>query len=189
MESIDHEADRLNSLVENLLDMSRVQSGALQPTIRPVGLDEVVPAALKGLDTRGREVVIDVAESLPPVEVDPALLERVVANVVDNALRYAAAGTQVRVEGARIGDRVDLRVVDRGSGIPVAHRDRVFQAFQRLGDSASDTGIGLGLAVAKGFVEALHGEISVEDTPGGGITMVIGLPIASSAVCEEVERV
>jgi two-component system sensor histidine kinase KdpD len=190
MRSIDNEADRLNKLVENLLDMSRLHAGSLQPAQRPVCLDEVVPAALAGLSGDAREVVVDVPESLPRVDVDPALLERVIANLVDNAVKHASNGSVVRVEAAQVADRVDVRVVDRGPGIPVAHRDRVFQPFQRLGDAAgAASGIGLGLAVARGFVEALHGEISVEDTPGGGVTMVVGLPIATTRVLETTEQV
>ena len=91
----------------------------------------------------------------------------------------------MRVEAAVVADRVDLRVVDRGCGIPLSQRGRVFQPFQRLGDTASETGVGLGLAVARGFVEAVGGELSVEDTPGGGVTMVIGLPIATPLVSKE----
>jgi two-component system sensor histidine kinase KdpD len=178
MQSIDAEADRLNKLVENLLDMSRLQAGALQPAKRPVRLDEIVPAALASLSTNGCEVTVDVAESLPRVDADPALLERGIANVVDNAMRHAAGATGVRVEAAQVADRVDVRVVDCGPGIPVSQRERVFQPFQRLGDTANGTGVGLGLAVARGFIEALNGEITVEDTPGGGITMVIGMPIS-----------
>jgi len=186
MESIDAQADRLHKLVENLLDMSRLQSGALQPASRPVALDEVIPAALAGIDARGREISVDIPVSLPVVHADPILLERAVANVVDNAIRHTGAGTAVRVEAASVAGRVDVRVVDRGPGIPLGQRERVFQPFQRLGDTASDTGIGLGLAVARGFVDAVGGELSVEDTPGGGVTMVIGLPVQSEVVLENV---
>lgn len=185
MGSIDAEADRLRKLVENLLDMSRLQSGALHLTRRPAGLDEIVPAALASLSGRARDVVVDVPESLPRVDVDPALLERAVANVVDNAVRHSGLSIPVRVEAAAVAGRVDLRVVDRGCGIPLSQREHVFQPFQRLGDTASDTGVGLGLAVARGFVDAVGGELTVEDTPGGGVTMVIGLPLATEALTEE----
>jgi two-component system, OmpR family, sensor histidine kinase KdpD len=188
MVSIDEEADRLHNLVENLLDMSRLQSGALQLTRRPTGLDEIVPAALASLGDRSHGVVVDVDESLPRVDVDPALLERAVANVLDNAVRHAGQVERekaVRVEAAAVAGRIDLRVVDKGSGIPVAQRDRVFEPFQRLGDTPSNTGVGLGLAVAKGFVDAVGGELTLEDTPGGGVTMVMALPIATSPLTQE----
>jgi len=179
MRAIDSDADRLNGLVENLLDMSRIQSGVITLDTRTVGLDEIVPAALASLGDRARNVVVEVAESLPRIEVDAALVERAVANVVDNAVRHSTDEYPVRIEAGVVGDRIDLRVVDRGVGIPLVQRDRLFQPFQRLGDTDSSTGIGLGLAVSKGFVEAVGGEILVEDTPGGGITMVISLPLAS----------
>ncbi len=182
MSAIDADADRLNGLVENLLDMSRIQSGVIHLDTRTVGVDEIVPAALASLGDRARNVVVDVSDSLPRVEVDAALVERAVANVVDNAVRHSTDDRPVRIEAGVIGDRVDLRIVDRGRGIPVAQRGRLFQPFQRLGDTDSGTGIGLGLAVSKGFVEAVHGEILVEDTPGGGITMVLSLPVATAVL-------
>ena len=177
MRSIDAEADRLHKLVENLLDMSRLQSGALQLACRPSELDEIVPAALASLSDAARDVVVDVPETLPRVDVDPALLERAVANVVDNAVRHSGpnvAGTRRSGGGGRPGRRARRRPGLRHPAF--AARARVFQPFQRLGDTASDTGVGLGLAVARGFVDAVGGELTVEDTPGGGVTMVIGLP-------------
>ncbi|MFI5041245.1 MAG: ATP-binding protein [Acidimicrobiales bacterium] len=175
LHTIDTEADRLNALVDNLLDMSRLQTGALQLNIRPVGLDEVVPAALASLSRLSCELAVDVPESLPRVEADPALLERAIANIVDNAVAHSQDCDPVRIEAGEVAGRVDLRVVDRGRGIPMSERDKVFQPFQRLGDRNNATGVGLGLAVAKGFVEAMGGELTMEDTPGGGITMVISL--------------
>ena len=125
-------------------------------------------------------MIVDVSDALPRVEVDVALVERAVANIVDNALRHSGPERPVRIEAGAIGGRVDLRIIDRGAGISLAQRDRLFQPFQRLGDTDSTTGIGLGLAVSKGFIEAVHGDILVEDTPGGGITMVLSLPVAVS---------
>ncbi|HWD71553.1 MAG TPA: ATP-binding protein [Actinomycetota bacterium] len=175
--TIEGEADRLNAVVSNLLDMSRLQTGALHLKLRAVGLEEVVSAALGSLAGDLSTLTVDVPDSLPAVEADPALLERAVANVVDNALSWSPSGRQVRVEAGEVGDRVDLRVIDQGPGIPMSERDRVFQPFQRLGDRGRVTpnGVGLGLAVARGFVEAMGGEILVEDTPGGGTTMVLSL--------------
>jgi two-component system sensor histidine kinase KdpD len=179
LETIDEETDRLNSLVGNLLDMSRLQTGALELVWRDVGLDEVVPGALQGLgDTAGR-VLVDVPETLPRVHADVALLERAVANVIANALHASPADRPIRVFAGAIQGRVELTIADEGPGIPPDKRAEVFRPFQRLGDSSHGDGVGLGLAVAKGFVEAMHGELSIEDTPGGGTTVVVDLPVAS----------
>jgi two-component system sensor histidine kinase KdpD len=176
--TIDEETDRLTALVSNLLDMSRLQAGALSLHRRPVGVEEIVPAALSSLGDRARGDVVEVgvAETLPRVEADPALLERVLANLIDNALAWSPPGTPVRVEAGGVPGAVHVRVVDRGPGIPAAERDRVFLPFQRLGDRSSGAGVGLGLAVARGFTVAMGGELIVEDTPGGGTTMVVVLP-------------
>jgi two-component system sensor histidine kinase KdpD len=173
--TIDEETDRLNTLVGNLLDMSRLQSGALELTMRDIGLEEVVPAAIKGLGERGHSVTMNVDETLPRVHADAALLERAIANVVDNAVAWSPSDQPVRVEAGAVAGRVDLRVVDRGPGIPADQRERMFLPFQRLGDQSNGAGTGLGLAVARGFVEAMGGEITVEDTPSGGLTMVVSL--------------
>ncbi len=179
LRTIEDETDRLTTLVGNLLDMSRIQAGAVAPRTRPVGLEEVVPAALAGLGERGDKVEVDVPESLPPVETDPALLERVVANLVDNAVAHSPEGSPVRVEAGEVGSKVMIRVIDRGPGIPPAERERIFQPFQRLGDSSSHgAGVGLGLAVARGFTHAMGGDLVVDDTPGGGTTMTIELEVA-----------
>ncbi|MDQ6797119.1 MAG: DUF4118 domain-containing protein [Actinomycetota bacterium] len=174
LETIDSEAERLNALVGDLLDMSRLQSGALITSSRPVGLEEVVASALASLPS-GSLVDVDVPDTLPRVDVDPGLLERAVANIVENAVRFSPPGQAVHVEAGAVAGRVDLRVVDRGCGIDVGDRARVFQPFQRLGDNPNGSGVGLGLAVAKGFVEAIGGDLAVEDTPGGGCTMVLSL--------------
>ncbi len=178
LETIDEGADRLNHLIGNLLDMSRLQTGALQLVMRDVGLDEVLPVALAGLAPTDR-VDVDVPETLPRVRADAALLERAIANVVENAVSWSPPGTSVRVEACVAQERVDLHVVDRGPGIPTSQREDVFRPFQRLGDNTSGSGVGLGLAVARGFVEAMGGEIIVDDTPGGGVTMIISLPAAT----------
>ena len=178
--TIDIEAERLDALLGNLLDMSRIQAGALTLTERAVGLDEVVPAALTSLGARDALVVVEVPESLPPVRADAGLLERALANLIANAVANSPDGCSVRVVGGTIDGQIEVRVVDRGPGIPPADRDRVFLPFQRLGDGRSGAGgVGLGLAVAKGFIEAMHGSLEVEDTPGGGATMVVSLRRAS----------
>src|SRR5262249_20375261 len=149
--TINEETDRLTTLVENLLDMSRINAGVLSPALAPVALEEVVPAALASLGRRANAVDTQLSESLPPVLADAALLERILANVIDNAARVTPPGARGRVEAGRVGDRIDVRVIDRGPGIPRRRREEVFQAFQRLGDTSAGTGVGLGLAVARGF--------------------------------------
>jgi len=178
LETVDEGADRLNHLIGNLLDMSRLQTGALQLVMRDVGLDEVVPTALVGLD--GERLAVDVPETLPRVRADAALLERAIANIAENALAWSPPDARVRIEACATQSTVELSVVDRGPGIPSDQRDDVFRPFQRLGDRSTDTGVGLGLAVARGFVEAMDGRIDIDDTPGGGTTMVISLPVAAS---------
>ncbi len=178
--SIEDEADRLNALVGNLLDMSRLQAGVLEPLLRPVHLEEVVPAALSSLGDRARTVETDVSESLPAVVADAALLERVIANLVENALKFSPLEIPVRVEAGAVQGVIHLRIVDRGPGIPASEHDRVFQPFQRLGDLDRGTGVGLGLAVARGFVVAMGGELELEDTPGGGTTAIVTLEAAKS---------
>jgi two-component system sensor histidine kinase KdpD len=177
-QTIDEEVDRLNELVSNLLAMSRLQAGALQLAYTDVGLDEIVGRALVSLGDRAGGVVVDVPDSLPRVRADPALAERAVANVVDNALAWSPPEQPVRIEAAVVGEDVVLRVIDRGPGIAPADRHRVFQPFQRLGDAQSRGGVGLGLAVARGFTEAIGGELQLEDTPGGGTTMTFVFRVA-----------
>ena len=175
LHTIDDEADRLSSLVENLLDMSRLETGSMEVLRRPTDVGEVVDAALASLGPRARAVAVSVGADLPSVETDPVLVERVVANLVDNALLHGS-GSPVRVEAGSVAGRVDIRVVDHGPGIPPVDRERVFQPFQRLGDTDTRSGVGLGLAVSRGFTESVGGELDLEDTPGGGCSMVVRLP-------------
>ena len=174
----DESLDRLIRLVENLLGVSRVQAGAVSVFLRPVGLDEIVPLALDDLGPAGRAVQIQVPDDLPAVLADPALLERVISNLTANAVRYSPKGQPPLINASTLGDWIELRVVDRGDGIPEADRKRVFAPFQRLGDRDNATGVGLGLALARGLTESMGGSLSPEDTPGGGLTMVVRLPIS-----------
>ncbi|MEU5542507.1 sensor histidine kinase KdpD [Streptomyces sioyaensis] len=169
-------ADRLDHLVGNLLDMSRLQTGTVTPLIRDLDLDEVVPMALGGVPEGS--VTLDIPEELPIVAVDPGLLERAVANLVENAVKYSPDGTAVLVSASALGDRVELRIADRGPGVPDSAKDRIFEPFQRYGDAPRGAGVGLGLAVARGFAEAMGGTLAAEDTPGGGMTMVLTLRAA-----------
>ncbi|NYV74417.1 ATP-binding protein [Streptomyces sp. UH6] len=175
---IENGADRLDQLIGNLLDMSRLQTGTVTPLIRDIDLDEVVPMALAGVPEA--EVELDVPESLPMVLVDKGLLERVVANIVENAVKYGPPGVPVLVGASVLGDRVEVRVVDRGPGVPEEDKERIFAPFQRHGDAPRGNGVGLGLAVARGFTEAMDGTLRAEDTPGGGLTMVLSLPKAAA---------
>jgi two-component system sensor histidine kinase KdpD len=178
LDTIDEETDRLNALVGNLLDMSRLQVGALEITAVPVGLDEVIPAALHSLGAPDGSVRLDVPETLPRVLADRGLLERALANVISNAARFSPPGTPPRISAGVVDGLVDVRVVDRGPGVPHSERDRLFKPFQRLGDAGQSEGVGLGLAVAKGFIEAMGGEIEAEETPGGGLTVTARLRAA-----------
>jgi two-component system sensor histidine kinase KdpD len=186
-QTIDEEVDRLNEIVSNLLAMSRLQVGGLQLAFADVGLDEIVARALVSLGDRAGAVAVDVPDSLPRVHVDPALAERAIANVVDNALAWSPPEKAVRIEAATVGKRVVLRVIDRGPGIAPADRDRVFQPFQRLNDAGGrgGAGVGLGLAVARGFTEAIDGDLQLEDTPGGGTTMAFAFDAALGAESDE----
>ncbi|MEP6463275.1 MAG: DUF4118 domain-containing protein [Frankiaceae bacterium] len=173
--TVEESADRLTALVANLLDMSRLQAGALSVELRPVALDEVVPAAL--LPAPAGRVEVRVADTLPLVLADPGLLERAVANLVANALRYAPPHRPVTVAAASAGSAVRLDVIDHGPGVSAAAREQMFAPFQRLGDRTPG-GVGLGLAIARGFTEAMGGTLVPTDTAGGGLTMTLTLPVA-----------
>jgi two-component system sensor histidine kinase KdpD len=176
----DESLDTLAHLVDNLLDMSRLQAGALAVFPRPAGLEEIVARSLDDLGPDSRAVAVEIPDSLPEVCVDPAILERVIANLTSNALRYSPAGSPPLLAASALGDRVELRVVDRGPGIPAADRDRVFRPFQRLGDTDNTSGVGLGLALARGLTEAMGGTLEPDETPGGGLTMILSLPAAGA---------
>jgi len=173
----DESLDALGSLVTDLLDASRLQAGVLGVTLTDVALDEVVINALDELGLGPSEVALDLAP-VPAVRADPALLTRVIVNLLANAVRYSPDGALPLLATSTFGDRVQLRVIDAGPGIPAARRDVVFLPFQRLGDTDNSTGVGLGLALSKGFAEAMDGALEAEDTPGGGLTMVVELAAA-----------
>ncbi|MFJ4846954.1 MULTISPECIES: ATP-binding protein [unclassified Streptomyces] len=172
---------RLSRLVDNLLDMSRLQAGALRLTLRPTAFAEVVPLALDSLTDATAQVVTQGLDEAPLALADPPLVERVVANLMTNAQRHAPAGTRILIGASALGGRVELRVADRGPGLTPADRERVFAPFQRLGDTDNTTGLGLGLALSRGLTEAMGGTLTPEDTPGGGLTMVLSLPVADAA--------
>ncbi|MFF2149568.1 ATP-binding protein [Kitasatospora sp. NPDC058190] len=172
-------ADRLDHLINNLLDMSRLQTGTVTPLIQETDLDEVVPYALGGVPPES--VRLEVPETLPMIRADGGLLERSLANLVENAVKYSPDGVRVLVKADALEQpggpgRVELRIVDRGPGVPEGAKEKIFAPFQRYGDAPRGAGVGLGLAVARGFVEAMDGTVTAEDTPGGGLTMVVSLP-------------
>jgi two-component system sensor histidine kinase KdpD len=174
--TIEQNADRLDALIGNLLDMSRLHTGSLQPFLRPTAIDEVAPAALLGLDDSLR-LEMAVPDGFPLVLADPGLLERVLANLFSNALRYSPPNRPPELHAELAGGTVLLEVVDHGQGVPDEEKERVFEPFTRGGDR--HPGVGLGLAVAKGFAEAMGGRITAADTPGGGLTVAVCLPVAS----------
>ena len=178
--STDAAADQLDGLLANLLDLSRLQTGVLTPVRRPCSVDEVVHQALIGLP--GDRIQDDIPDDLPLIDTDAGLLERVIANITANAVRYAPGDTRVRLLAGEISDeegrRVQIRVVDHGPGVPADARDVMFAPFQRLGDVPQGSGVGLGLAVARGLAEAVDARIEVDDTPGGGLTMIVTVPVA-----------
>jgi two-component system sensor histidine kinase KdpD len=182
--------DRLTSLVTDLLDLSRVQAGVLTVATTRVALEDVVSRVLDHLGPSTSSapsdaaIDVDIPTTLPEVQADPGLLERVVANLIDNALRYSAPHQRIRIAASGHGNTVELRIIDNGTGIPVEDRDAVFEPFQRRDDHAtsSGAGVGLGLAIGRSFTEAMHGTLTLDDTPGGGLTAVIALPSADDGV-------
>jgi two-component system sensor histidine kinase KdpD len=184
--TIEQSADRLDALIGNLLDMSRLTAGSLQPFLRATAIDEVAPVALRGLDG-GSDLQLAVPEGLPLVLTDPGLLERVLANLFANALAYSPPGQppELRAGPASPADRVLLEIIDHGRGVPDELKERMFEPFQRLDARGADrsgvTGVGLGLAVVKGFLDTMGGSVQAADTPGGGLTMRVLLPCATAA--------
>jgi two-component system sensor histidine kinase KdpD len=171
--SIEREIHRLTRLVTNLLDAGRLEAGVVSPRSIDVELDDLVASALETIDTQGRRLEINLPDSLPALRTDPDLYERVVANVVANACRFSPPDQPVRIRAGVSPGKVDLLVIDCGPGIHESERQGILAPFQRLNDEGS--GAGLGLTVASGFVNLLGGTLRFEDTPGGGLTVVIEL--------------
>ncbi|GGM14967.1 sensor histidine kinase [Nakamurella endophytica] len=175
-------ADQLDAVLTNLLDLSRLHTGVLTPIRRPVSVDEVVHGALVGVPAGS--IRDDIPDDLPLLDTDAGLLERVLANIVSNAVRHTPAGRPVRLCAGRVqdgrGGGVQIRVVDHGPGVPEKDRPALFTPFQRLGDVPAGTGLGLGLAVARGLADAVDAVLEVEDTPGGGLTVMVTVPVAAT---------
>jgi two-component system sensor histidine kinase KdpD len=175
--TIEDAADRLDALIGNLLDMSRLATGSLQPFLRPTSIDEVAPVALRGL-VPAMGIQMLVPDELPLVRTDPGLLERVLANLFSNALAHSPPGRGPVMRAQHVGSVVILEIVDHGRGVPDGLKPRMFEPFDRLDERGTGTGVGLGLAVAKGFLDVMGGSVTAVDTPGGGLTIRVSLPVA-----------
>ncbi|WGD37949.1 ATP-binding protein [Lysinibacter sp. HNR] len=171
--------DSLSELVTNLLDVSRVQAGVLAVSLIPLEIDDVILPALDELQTGPSQVELNLPSNLARVYADPGLLQRVVVNLLSNALRYSPPKRRVLVTASYFAGHVEIRVADSGPGVPENRREDMFVPFQRLGDTDNMTGLGLGLALSKGFVEGMGGTLEAHDTPGGGLTMVVRLRAAT----------
>jgi two-component system sensor histidine kinase KdpD len=171
----DESLDLLAHLVENLLDMSRLQAGALGIHEQPCSVAEILPLAVDELGPAADDVLIKLDDDLPDVSADPALLQRILANLLSNAIKYSPPERPPTVTAGVVGGQVHVRVIDYGPGVPADERERVFLPFQRSGDQNGPPGIGLGLALSKGLAEAMGGSLEADDTPGGGLTMDLAL--------------
>ena len=175
--TIEESADRLGGVVANLLDASRLQAGALSVHAEPVALDQIVAAAVLGLSDGQERVRVDVPEDVPLVQADPGLLERILGNLIDNALRHGGDGP-IEVRAMAGSTSAKLEVVDHGPGVTATERERMFNPFQRFDDRSNAAGVGLGLWVARGFAEAMDGALIADTSAGGGLTMRLRLPLA-----------
>jgi two-component system sensor histidine kinase KdpD len=167
--------ESLAALVTDLLDVSRLQAGALAVSLMPLDVDDIVMPSLDELGLGPQEVELALDDELPEVIADPVLLQRVIVNLLANAVRFSPES--VRISASAFAGTVEIRIVDTGPGVAEERKDDIFVPFQRLGDTDNTTGLGLGLALSKGFVEGMGGTLTAEDTPGGGLTMVIALPV------------
>lgn len=184
LETIEESSDRLGGLVANLLDMSRLQTGAVNPLATATDLAVAVEHAIGGIAGADR-IAVDVDVSLPRAIADGGLLERVLANICENAVTHTEGPIEVYGSAFPVGARVCLRIVDHGAGVRPDDLDALFAPFQRLGDVPRGDGVGLGLAVARGLTEAMAGTLTAEETPGGGLTFVLELPAVDGAREEE----
>lgn len=180
LETADESLATLSVLVTDLLDVSRVQAGVLAVSLAPVDSAGVVLAALDELDLGPDDVELALDPDLPSLRADPVLLQRVLVNVLSNAVRFTPSGGRARVATSRLGGVAEIRVIDHGPGVAPERRGDMFAPFQRLGDTDNTVGLGLGLALSRGFAEGMGGTLTPEDTPGGGLTMVIALPVADA---------
>jgi len=175
------EADRLGRLLGNVLDLARIEAGALEPRTDRVDVAELMGAVLHRLRPAldGRAVEVAIRDDLPEVAVDVVQIDQVLTNLVENALRFSAPETTIRISASRWQSGVEIRVADRGPGIPEHERERVFESFYRMDRGAGRGGSGLGLAISRVIIAAHRGKMRIEETPGGGTTVVFSLPLAN----------
>ena len=184
VEAVAEEADRLSRLIDDLLDLSRLEADAAEPSPEWCSVEEVVRAAIEDLDLPPDAFKVAIDADLPPVRADAAQLQRAFANLLENAHRYSD-GHPVSVRARNVGGRIMLRFVDRGPGIPQAQRERIFEPFYRSGTAATGhRGSGLGLAIVRGFVEANGGRVWVESLPNQATSFVVELPLEETPVGE-----
>jgi two-component system, OmpR family, sensor histidine kinase KdpD len=180
LETIRHEAERLNRLVGNLLDLSRIRAGAVTPTTSPAEIDDVIEGVVGRLQPvlANHRIRLMLRGDLPEIPMDVVQIDQVLTNLIENAVKFSPAGSEVMISTAKWHDAAEVRVVDHGPGIPNEERERVFEAFAR-GEQGSASGSGLGLSISRAIVESHGGRIWIEGTPGGGTTVVFRLPIAA----------
>jgi len=178
--AIESDTDRLTGIITNLLDLSRIEAGVLRPVLRKVLLEEILPTAVQGLDS-GR-ITLDVPDNLVELNSDPALLERVLANLMGNALTWSPADKPIIVRAHERDNFVQIHIIDYGIGIPQNQRTTVLQPFHRLTDATTSGGLGLGLAIADRLIASMNGRLELRDTPGGGLTAVVMVPSAKNAL-------
>ncbi len=187
LEATYSEAARLEGLVTKVLELTRIRTGAILPEPFEIEAPDLVRAAVDRLGPAGRQrgIALELDPDLPALEVDSLLMEYALVNLLENALLHDPSGCEILVRGSAVGGRVELAVVDHGPGIPVADRERVFEEFVRLRAATDGPGTGLGLAIVRSLVNANRGIVRYEDTPGGGATFVVNLPVAGD-ICSEV---
>lgn len=188
LETANHSLDQLNNLIENLLDMSRLEANAISLHLRRVDVEDAISGSIKALKSTQNPVSIRIEDSLPTIGVDPILLERVLVNLIENALRFNPIDQQIEIEACKAGESVAIKVIDHGPGIEPKNRGKIFVPFQRLGDRDNTTGVGLGLAIVKGFTELMNGEVRVEETLSGGLTMILTFDVTQGTSSGMSER-
>ena len=181
LNSANHSLDQLNHLIENLLDMSRLEAGTIFLNWRNVGVEDAVSGAIKSLKSPTSMIEINIDSALPPIKGDPILLERVIGNLLENAIRFNPKEERVTVSASQVDRKIEIKIIDHGPGLSKKDTSKLFTPFQRFGDRDNSTGVGLGLAIVKGFTELMHGDVSMEATPQGGLTMVLAFPIGGEA--------
>jgi len=173
--------ERLKGLIENLLDMSRLQAGSLAVHLQEVSIYDVIPTALKSIAAPPDAVELIEGPEVSDVRTDPGLLERVLANLIDNAITHGKSEKKPQISVSEHGDEVQVRIIDYGKGIEPSLKKEAFAPFKRLGDIDNGRGVGLGLALSHGLSEAMEAELTLEETPGGGLTAIVTIPTTGSS--------